>query len=145
MDAMEALGPTWINRLVEVLQPVSVRADRLAATALFAGLERADLELAASQVTEALIGRGTRMTVQGVPVSRLWVILEGQALVSADARPLRVARYGDLVGLRSMARSSPSPETTIALSPIRAFAADRSQFQRLMAQRPLRARLKTVL
>ena len=141
MDAAEALGPTWMTRLVEVLQPLSIRADRLAATKLFAGVARPDLELAAALVNETLLDRGTRMTVQGVPAARMWLILEGQALVSADARPIRVAGHGQLVGLRSMLDAAKSPETTIALSPIRAYEADAAQFRKLMAHRPLRARL----
>lgn len=145
MDAPEDLGPTWISRLVQVLQPLSVRADRLAATPLFAGLERAELERAAGQFEEAILERGARLTVQGKPPSSFWLILEGQALVSADARPIRVARHGDLVGLASLARSAASPETTIALSPIRAFAADRNQLRSLMAQRPVRARLRSLM
>lgn len=51
---------------------------------LFTGLERAELELAAALVTETLIERGTRLTVQGTPSSRMWVILVGQALASAE-------------------------------------------------------------
>jgi CRP-like cAMP-binding protein len=141
MDAAEALEPTWISRLVEVLQPLSLRADRLAATALFAGMARPDLEVAAGLVSEALVDRGARMAVQGLPCAKLWLILEGQAMVSADARPIRVARYGDLVGLESMLGATGSPETTIALSPIRAFSIDRDQFRRLMAHPPVRARL----
>jgi CRP-like cAMP-binding protein len=81
------------------------------------------------------------MTVQGQPSARLWVILEGQALVSMDARPIRVAASGDLVGLGSMLKGAVSPETTIALSPIRAFEADARQLRQLMALRPVRARL----
>ncbi len=76
MDAAEALRPTWMSRLVEVLQPLSIRADRLAAIELFAGLGRPDLELAAGLVSEAVIERGTRMTVQGAPSTKMWLILE---------------------------------------------------------------------
>ncbi len=141
MDTADALSPTWMARLVEVLQPLSVRADRLAATELFARVARPDLELAADLVNETLVDRGTRMTVQGLPSTRLWLILEGQALVSIDARPIRVASNGHLVGLSSMLKRVPSPETTIALSPIRAFEADARQFRRLMAHPQLRARL----
>lgn len=141
IEAMEALGPTWMSRLVEVLQPLSLRADRLAATRLFAGMARPDLEVVAGLVSEALVDRGARMTVQGLVPARVWLMLEGQAMVSADARPVRVARYGDLIGLESMLRATGSLETTIALSPIRAFAMDRDQFRRLMAHPPVRARL----
>ena len=141
MDAAEALSATWLARLVEVLQPLSVRADRLAATELFAGVARPDLEVAAGLLNETLVDRGTRMTVQGLPAARLWLVLEGQALVSVDARPIRVASAGHLVGLSSMLKAADSPETTIALSPIRAFEADARQFRQLMAQRRLRARL----
>jgi CRP-like cAMP-binding protein len=141
MDAAESLGPTWMARLVEVLQPLSLHADRLAATELFAGVGRPDLELAAGILTDVLVDRGARMTVQGQPTARLWLILEGQALVSVDARPIRVAANGDLVGLGSMLKGATSPETTIALSPIRAFEADAGRLRQLMALRSVRARL----
>jgi CRP-like cAMP-binding protein len=130
-----------MSRLVEVLQPASVRADRLGATEAFGGLAWPDLELAAGILTEALVERGARMTVQGRPSSRLWLILEGEALVSADARPIRVATRGDLVGLASMFFATNSIETTIALSSIRAFEAGPSEFRQLIKHRPIRQRL----
>ena len=133
---------TWLSRVVEILQPVSVRADRLATAPPFAGLPRPDLELAAGHLRETLVARGTRLTVQGRPVERLLLILEGQALVSADARPLRVASRGDLVGLAGMVRRESSTETTIALSPVHAFEVDLEGLRRLMANRRLRTRLK---
>lgn len=130
-----------MTRLVEVLQPVSIRADRLAATRLFAGVGRADLELAAALVSETLVERGARLTVQGKPSDRMWFLLEGQALVSADARPLRVATSGDVIGLTAMLLAVPSPETTIALTPIRAFETDPSRFSELMNLAAIRSRL----
>jgi CRP-like cAMP-binding protein len=130
-----------MSRLVEVLQPASAKADRLGATEAFAGLAWPDLELAAGILTEALVERGARMTVQGKPSSRLWLILEGEALVSADARPIRVATRGDLVGLASMFFATNSMETTIALSSIRAFEAGPSEFRQLIKHRPIRQRL----
>ncbi|TMG66208.1 MAG: hypothetical protein E6H86_06570, partial [Chloroflexi bacterium] len=101
---------TWLTRVVEVLQPISLRADRLAATQTFSGLPRQDLELAAAELKESLVERGTRLTVQGKLGGRFWLILEGQALVSADARPLRVVAAGDLVGLAGMLYRAGSPE-----------------------------------
>jgi CRP-like cAMP-binding protein len=130
-----------MSRLVEVLQPASLRADLLGATEAFAGLAWQDLELAARILSETLVERGARMTVQGRPSSRLWLILEGEALVSADARPIRVATSGDLIGLTSMFFVTSSPETTIALSSIRAFEAGPSEFQQLIKHRPIRQRL----
>jgi CRP-like cAMP-binding protein len=81
------------------------------------------------------------MTVQGRPSSRLWLILEGEALISADARPIRVATRGDLVGLASMFFATNSMETTIALSSIWAFEAGPSEFRQLIKHRPIRQRL----
>lgn len=145
MDGVEPVsgGPRWMTRMVEVLQPASIRVDRLAATELFAGVPRSDLELAAGLLGEALIERGARMTVQGAATAKVWLILEGQALVSADARPVRVASHGHLIGLASMFYQTISPETTIALSPIRAFEADSQQFRRLMENTPIRTRFAT--
>lgn len=137
---METSG-TWLTRVVEILQPVSVRADRLAATETFSGLPRLELELAATELKETVVERGTRLTVQGRLVDTFWLIVEGQALVSADARPLRVAAAGDIVGLAGMLVRSGSPETTLALSPIRALEAGHEGLSRLMARKPIKARL----
>src|SRR6266851_6160978 len=137
---MEMTG-TWLTRVVESLQPVSVLADRLAATETFGGLPRLELEMAAVELTGTLVERGTRLTVQGRVGDRFWLIVEGQALVSADARPLRVAAAGDIVGLAGMLDRSGSPETTIALSPIRAFEAGQEQLNQLMTRKPIKARL----
>jgi CRP-like cAMP-binding protein len=143
---MEAISskpsaPGWVARLVEVLQPVSIRADRLASMELFAGLRWSELEFAAGLLHETDVDRGTRMTVQGRPNSRLYLITEGEALVSADARPLRVAGMGDPIGVAGMLYGINSMETTIALSPIRAFAAETVQFRELIRHRPIRLRL----
>lgn len=137
-------GPKWVSRLVEALQPLSIRADRLGSLAIFAGLERADLELAALCFAETLVERGTRMTVQGHPSLRLWLITQGEALVSADARPIRVAARGDAVGGATLLSRLNSPETTIALTPIRAFEAGPQQFRDLIGQRSIRQRLAAI-
>jgi CRP-like cAMP-binding protein len=132
---------TWVARLVEVLQPLSIRADRLAGMALFAGLRWSDLEFAADLLRETEVERGTRMTVQGRPSSQVWLITQGEALVSADARPLRVAGYGDAIGLASLLQGGGSPEMAIALSPIRALAAGPDEFRELVGRPAIRDRL----
>ena len=63
-------GPSWVARLVEALQPLSVRAHRLASIQLFT---------------------------------------QGEALVSADARPIRVAARGDVVGGATLLTQLDSP------------------------------------
>lgn len=95
-------GPSWVARLVEALQPLSVRAHRLASIQLFT---------------------------------------QGEALVSADARPIRVAARGDVVGGATLLTQLDSPETTIALSSIRAFEAGPQQFRKLIRDRSIRQRL----
>ena len=132
---------SWVARLLQVLQPLSVRADRLAAIGLFAGLRWSDLEFVADLFGESEVDRGTRMTVQGRPASRLWLITQGEALVSANARPLRVAGYGDPVGLASMLQGGGAPDTTIALSTMRALSATRDQFRELVGRPAVRERL----
>ena len=141
----EQSSTSWVARLVEVLQPLSLRADRLAGMELFAGLRWADLEFAADLLDETEVERGTRMTVQGRPGSRLWLITEGEALVSANARPLRVAGYGDAIGIASMLTGGGSPETTIALTPIRALVAGPLQFRELVLRPSIRYRLEAAV
>jgi CRP-like cAMP-binding protein len=135
------IGGGLVSRLVEVLQPLSIRADRLASMDLFAGLRWSELEFAAGLFDETAVAQGTRMTVQGRPNSRFYLITEGEALVSADARPLRVAARGDPVGIAAMLYLINSPETTIALNPIRALAAEPAQFRELTRHRSIRLRL----
>lgn len=141
MEAPETLKRTWLNRLVEVLQPVSLRADRLSTTSLFAGLGRRELELAAGLLSETFVERHSRLTIQGIPASRFWLIVEGQALVSADARPLRMAGAGDPIGLPSLLLAQPAGETTLALTGIRAFETDARRFAELLNIAPIRFRL----
>lgn len=136
-------GPSWVTRLVEALQPLSVRADRLGSIELFAGLRRSDLEYAAGCFAETLVERGTRMTVQGRPSLRLWLITQGEALVSADARPIRVATRGDAVGGATLLTQRNSPET-IALTSIRAFEAGPQQFRELIRDQSIRRRLAAI-
>jgi CRP-like cAMP-binding protein len=81
------------------------------------------------------------MTVQGEPSSRLWLITEGEALVSADARPVRVAGRGDVVGGATLLFRLKSPDTTLALTPIRAFEAGPHQFRELISNPGIRERL----
>jgi CRP-like cAMP-binding protein len=144
MEAIHDSGHSsvsWVARLVEVLQPLSVRADRLAGMELFAGLRWSDLEFVADCFEETEVERGTRMTVQGRPSSRLWLITQGEALVSANARALRVAGYGDAIGLTSMLLGGGSPDTTIALGTMRALAASPDRFRDLVGRPAIRERL----
>src|SRR5260370_15878644 len=143
MEAIHDPGQSsvsWVARILEVLQPLSLRADRLAGMELFAGLRWSDLEFVAERLHEAEVDRGTRMTVQGRPSSRLWLITQGEALVSANARPLRVAGSGDAVGLASLLHGGGSPDTTIALSTMRALAANPDEFRELVARPAIRER-----
>jgi CRP-like cAMP-binding protein len=140
INDLERSSVSWVGRLVEVLQPL-----RLAGMRLFAGLRWSDLEFAASRLRETEVERGTRMTVQGRPGFRLWLITQGEALVSANARPIRVVGYGDVVGIASLMRGGGSPETTIALTTIRALAADPDQFRELNGRPSIRARLAAEL
>ena len=83
---------------------------------------------------------GTRLTVQGRPDSCFWLISEGEALVSADARPLRFIGPGETAGVPGRT----SPETTIALSSIRALAASPDEFAKLVSDGRIRSRLKAL-
>ncbi len=133
-------GQRW-----EVFQPLSVRADRLGSMKPFAGLPWSDLEFAATCLGESLVERGTRMTVQGEPSSRLWLITEGEALVSADARPVRIAGRGDVVGGATLLLRLTSPDTALSLTRIRAFEAGPQQFRELIRHPGIRRRLALAL
>jgi CRP-like cAMP-binding protein len=108
---------------------------------LFEGFRWAELEGFAGLFEEVGVARGARLTVQGRPDRRLWVISEGEALVSADARPLRVIGHGGAAGVAGMLHSIASPETTTALRPLRALVAGRPEFAELVRNSRMRRRL----
>jgi CRP-like cAMP-binding protein len=143
-DPTEGASIRWVARLVEVLQPLSARAGRLGAMPLFQGFRWAELEVVAPLFEDVEVGRGTRLSVQGNPDRRLWLVVAGEALVSADARPLRVIGPGDAVGVAPMLYSISSPETTIALGGIRALVAGPEQFEELASDNRIRRRLTAV-
>jgi len=126
------LSPTWVGRLVEVLQPLSRRADQLGSMPLFEGFYWSELEAVAALFDQFEVPRGTRLTVQGRPDPRLWLLVDGEALVSADARPLRVTGHGDALGVAGMLYPVRSPETAIAPSSIRALGAGPAEFAELV-------------
>ena len=128
-------------RLVEVIWPLKARADRLGAMALFDEFGWPDLESVAALFEEVEVSRGTRLTAQGRPDACFWLISEGEALVSADARPLRVIGPGDAAGVPSMLYSIASPETTIALAAMRALRAGPAEFAELVSDDRIRRRL----
>jgi hypothetical protein len=61
IDDLERSSASWVRRVVEVLQPLSLRADRLAGMRLFAGLRWSDLEFAADRLRETGVDRGTQL------------------------------------------------------------------------------------
>ena len=139
-DSNDAAG-TWVLKVLQILQPEAVKADLLRSMELFGGLRWPELEEAGAQFDQVAVQRGARLTVQGRADSMLCILISGEALVSADARPLRVIGHGDTVGLTSMLYRIKSPETTTALSPIRALSAGPDQFRGLVRQATIRRRL----
>ncbi len=133
-----------VLKAITFLQPEAAKADLLRSMELFAGLRWPELEEVGAQFDEVVVPRGTRLTVQGRADATVSILITGEALVSADARPLRVIGHGDAIGLASMLYRIKSPETTIALSPIRALSAGPDQFRQLVRQATIRSRLTAV-
>jgi len=55
-----------------------------------------------------------------------------------------VAGHGDVIGGMTLINQLESPETTIALTPIRAFEAGPEQFRNLMRHRSIRRRIAAI-
>jgi len=127
--------------VLQILLPEVVKAEILGSMGLFDGVRWPELEEAGAHFDEVIFPRGGRLTIQGKHDSAIILLVSGEALVSADARPLRVIGHGDAVGLVSMLYRIKSPETTIALTPVRALAAGEEQFRQLLRQATIRRRL----
>ncbi|MGH2734269.1 MAG: Crp/Fnr family transcriptional regulator [Actinomycetota bacterium] len=94
-------------------------ADTLAGFALFADLERAQLEAITHTLDEQWFGAGQRILRQGLGGSGFHFIIEGEASVRIDGEETSKLSRGDFFGELSILLGEPPSADIVALTPLR--------------------------
>jgi len=118
----------------------STRSSELAALPLFAACSPGELEAAGSLLTQLDIPAGVRLIGEGLLGHEFFVILDGEAAVTAglpeDQRVLAVLSHGDFAGEMSLLARAPRSATVTALTPLRIYVASAAEFAGLMELLP---------
>jgi CRP/FNR family transcriptional regulator, cyclic AMP receptor protein len=93
--------------------------DLLAGMALFADLQRPQLEAVAHTFEEEFFPQGQRILRQGFSGNNFYVILDGEAAVRVDGRDLAALGRGDFFGEVSVLLGDPPSADVVAVQPIR--------------------------
>jgi CRP-like cAMP-binding protein len=110
--------------------------DTLAQTSLFADLTRPQLEAVAHEFEEEAFGEGQKVLRQGLSGSGLYVILDGNAVVSRDGEEIARLGRGDFFGEISILTDGPPTSDIVAASLLRCLVIPRPAVERFLLERP---------
>ena len=113
----------------------------LAGADLFKDLGADDQAVCAAKMRELRFEKGQILFTQGDVGTRLYLMAKGQvrlAIASKSQRGLsfQIAVAGDLIGEIAVLDGGPRSATATALTPVTAYALERSAFQELWSARP---------
>jgi len=111
-------------------------AETLAQTSLFADLTRPQLEAVAHEFEEEAFGEGQKVLRQGLSGSGLYVILDGNAVVSRDGEEIARLGRGDFFGEISILTDGPPTSDIVAASLLRCLVIPRPEVERFLLDRP---------
>jgi len=104
------------------------RIATLRAIPMFAGLSDSALAGIDSRMSETTVAAGTVLTSQGTLGREAFIIAEGRAVVRVDGQPIGSVSVGDLVGETALLDGGPRTATVVALTPVRLYVLDPSEF-----------------
>lgn len=108
---------------------------------IFNGLDEADAARICGDLRESEFKTGESILKEGNSVQLLWIILEGECVVSRscdvnDERVLALLNTGDVFGEMSFVRTAPHSASIRAVSEVKACCYRREDFQELLDDRP---------
>jgi CRP-like cAMP-binding protein len=112
-------------------RPPAGRLNTLRATPIFAQLDDAALRRIDARLAEVEVEVGAVLMREGEPGREAFVIAEGRAEITVNGEPVTTARAGDLVGETSLLDGGPRTATVVALTPLRLFVVNPSEFAAL--------------
>jgi CRP-like cAMP-binding protein len=95
---------------------------------LFAGLSQKEYSLIARSVHEVEFPEGTRLVTAGEPGGELFVIIEGNAVVTTRLGRTALLKAGDFFGEMSLIDDAPRSATVDATTPIRLLVLKKQDF-----------------
>jgi signal-transduction protein with cAMP-binding, CBS, and nucleotidyltransferase domain len=120
-------------------RPVGDLVDRLAAIALFAGLDRPELRAITARCDLAVAHPGQVVQAQDVPVRRWHLVTAGHVVVQRDGVPIGLLSCGDSWGEHSLLNQQRSPMTVVALSPTTLLSLRDREFFAIPEEHPVLA------
>jgi len=109
------------------------------------GLPPAELTSLASLFDEACLDAGAVLAHEGEPGRELFLIVEGEAVVSLRGDALATVGAGEFVGEMTLFERVPRSATVTALTPVRVLVAGAGSFGTLLAHPVVLRRLATTL
>lgn len=103
---------------------------------LFAGLSGRDLQKIAQLVAEVEAPAGTRLATLGEAGREMFIIVQGEALVTTQPGRTAYLRSGDFFGEMSLLDGDPRSATVEATTPIRLLVLSRQAFWQLLDETP---------
>jgi CRP-like cAMP-binding protein len=110
--------------------------DTLAGLALFADLERPQLEAVAHTMSEESFASGQRILRQGFSGSGFFVILDGEVGVRVDGEDVARLARGEFFGEISLLLGEPAIADVVALSPVQALQLPGPELQAFLLAYP---------
>jgi CRP-like cAMP-binding protein len=100
---------------------------------MFAHYSDEDLTRVDALVYETTLPAGARLAVEGQVRRQAFILLSGQAVVSADDSVIARLGFGDLVGEMSLIANCRQSATVTAATPVRVLVMDPREFGTLMS------------
>lgn len=110
--------------------------DVLGGLALFADLERPQLESVAHTFDEEMFAEGQRILRQGFTGSNFYVIMDGEAAVRVDGDDLAMLSRGDFFGEVSTLLGEPPTADVVALRPMRCLVLGAGELRTFLLANP---------
>jgi CRP-like cAMP-binding protein len=115
---------------------VTERAGQLRGSELFSDLDEDALARIAADATEYDCPADTVLIEAGVPASGVFVILEGQVAAETHDGRHHELGPGDSFGELSILAGTPRTGRVRAITPLRALALDRNEFEAILNEQP---------
>jgi CRP/FNR family transcriptional regulator len=116
-------------------------SEKVSSLQIFDGLTTEDATAVWHSVVQKRFTAGTQILEEGAAVQALWIILEGECVVSrgcanGSARELARLKTGDVFGEMSFIRTAPHSASIVASTDVLACAWLRKDYLKLAEERP---------
>jgi CRP-like cAMP-binding protein len=123
-----------VARTVDRMMQTGARRAALHAVPMFAALSNAALRRLDAQMTEIEVPAGTVLARQHESGREAFIIAAGRAAIIVDGTVVSSAAAGDLIGEVALLDSGPRTATVTALTAMRLYVLDPSQFSALFEE-----------